>query len=284
MGETEHQGILAATQIASPSGENLREDAGKNRTDWMSTNHNGASDSGAYSVGAHLVTNGGDHEGLFRAAIMESGNAIGPPYNGTEWHLVDRAGTPQISYRKGQIAKVPILLGTDTDEGTSFGTTGTDTDEQWHRAVDQTPVQAVCVHGRGSDNGGTAWMLAQTMSNLGKSVYSHRWNVAALNSTGLIGEQHFAELPFVFANPLQNITALGSDPARLHLGQMVARMWASFVTDLDPNGHGVLHIPQWPRYSSQATNFVFRLPRDTSYVERDDYRASGMDFINRISR
>lgn len=28
------------------------------------------------------------------------------------------------------MAKVPILLGTNTDEGTSFGTTGTDTDEE----------------------------------------------------------------------------------------------------------------------------------------------------------
>lgn len=62
--------------------------------------------SGAYSVGAHLVTNDGDNEGLFRAgmplthpsyipsrlltnillAIMESGNAVGPPYNGTDWY------------------------------------------------------------------------------------------------------------------------------------------------------------------------------------------------------
>jgi hypothetical protein len=42
----------------------------------------------------------------------------------------------------------------------------------------------------------------------------------------------------VQANPVQNITALGSDPARLELGQMAARMWTSFVTDLDPNGHG----------------------------------------------
>jgi triacylglycerol lipase len=42
----------------------------------------------------------------------------------------------------------------------------------------------------------------------------------------------------VFANPVQNITALGSDPARLELGQMAARMWTSFVADLNPNGHG----------------------------------------------
>lgn len=53
---------------------------------------------GAYSVGAHLVANGGDNEGLFRAAIMESGNAVGPPWNGTDWHqpmydrIVNKAG------------------------------------------------------------------------------------------------------------------------------------------------------------------------------------------------
>lgn len=68
-------------------------------------------------MGAHLVTNNGDNEGLFRAgtkapsfshieenltldlAIMESGNAVGPPYNGTEWHqpmynrIVQRTGS-----------------------------------------------------------------------------------------------------------------------------------------------------------------------------------------------
>ncbi|KAJ5175347.1 uncharacterized protein N7482_001224 [Penicillium canariense] len=343
---------------------------------------------GAYSVGAHLVTNQGDNEGLFRAgmntrysrsgssltsgsqtlAIMESGNAIGPPYNGTEWHqpmynrIVERTGCtnstdtlqclrdlpyetiysnayeglewfatidgiflteyPQISYREGKLAKVPILLGTNTDEGTSFGTTGTDTDEE---CIEQlisskrwllTRAQATklltyypnipalgCPYGWGN----VTWpslglqykryesmagdismfaprrMLAQIMSRF-EDVYSYRWDVAALNTSTLIGVQHFAEIPFVFANPVQNITALGSDPARLALGQMAARMWTSFVTDLHPNGHGVPHIPHWPRYSAKPANFVFRLSRNESYVEVDTYRASGMEFINSLPR
>jgi hypothetical protein len=46
------------------------------------------------------------------------------------------------------------------------------------------------------------------------------------------------QIPFVFANPEQNITPLGADPARLELGNVAARMWTSFVTDLNPNGHG----------------------------------------------
>ena len=48
----------------------------------------------------------------------------------------------------------------------------------------------------------------------------------------------WSQIPFVFANPVQDITPLGTDPARLSLGQLAARMWTSFVVDLDPNGHG----------------------------------------------
>ncbi|KAJ6104377.1 hypothetical protein N7523_010697 [Penicillium sp. IBT 18751x] len=323
---------------------------------------------GAYSVGAHLVTNGGDNEGLFRAAIMESGNAVGPPYNGTSWHqpmydrIVERAGCtnatntlqclrdlpystiynaayeglewfatidnsfisqyPQMSYKEGKLSKVPILLGTNTDEGTSFGTTGTNTDEEcieqlisskrWVlNRTEATEILAEypnipalgCPYGWGN----TTWpslglqykryesiagdltmfaprrLLAHTMAQF-ENVYSYRWDVAALNTSSTIGVQHFAEIPFVFANPVQNITALGSDPSRLELGQMAARMWTSFVTDLDPNGHGVSHVPQWPKYSSKTKNFVFRLPMNESYIEDDTYRAKGMNVINGIAR
>ncbi|KAJ6001687.1 hypothetical protein N7522_006914 [Penicillium canescens] len=324
---------------------------------------------GAYSVGAHLVTNNGDNEGLFRAAIMESGNAVGPPYNGTEWHqpmydrIVDRAGCtnstetlqclrdlpyatlysaayeglewfatidgafisqyPQISYKQGKLSKVPILLGTNTDEGTSFGTTGTNTDEdcidqlisskrwvlnrsQATQLISHYPnVSAIgCPYGWGNKTwpslglmykryesmAGDITMvaprrlLAQTMSGFRDRVYSYRWDVAAQNSSSTIGVQHFAEIPFVFANPIQTITPLGSDPARLDLGQLAARMWTSFVADLDPNGHGVADIPEWTRYSDRAANFVFRLPRNESYVEDDGYRVDGIKYINSIAR
>ncbi|KAJ5734318.1 Triacylglycerol lipase (LipA) [Penicillium malachiteum] len=325
---------------------------------------------GAYSVGDQLVTNGGDNEGLFRAAIMDSGNAVGPPYNGTEWHqpmydgIVERAGCsnatntleclrnlpyeefydvaydglewfatidniflseyPQISYREGRLAKVPLLLGTNTDEGTSFGTTGVNTDEEaiaqlisskrWVLSTDEATrilslypnISAIgCPYGWGN----VTWpalgyeykryesiagdlcmvaprrMLAHTMANHDQSVFSYRWDVAAFNDSTLIGVQHFADIPFVFANPVQNITTLeASLPGRLPLGQMAARMWTSFAADLNPNGHGIANIPQWPDFARNATNFVFRLPRNESYIELDDYRTAGMDYINSIAR
>ena len=163
--------------------------------------------SGAYSVGAHLVANGGDHEGLFRAgtspfsrctflyslisdhgirqrrgtpverhrlapanvrphrqqdrvlplflsyetqthprSCTSSANTLeclrNTPYElfyasaneGLEWFgAIDGAFIreyPQISMTAGRIAAVPILLGSNTDEGTSLGTTGTNTDEE----------------------------------------------------------------------------------------------------------------------------------------------------------
>jgi hypothetical protein len=43
-------------------------------------------------------------------------------------------------------------------------------------------------------------------------------------------------------------------------------------------------IAEWSKYASRATNFVFRLPLNESYVEVDTYRAAGMNYINNIPR
>ncbi|KAE8375478.1 Alpha/Beta hydrolase protein [Aspergillus bertholletiae] len=305
---------------------------------------------GAYSVGAHLVANDGNNEGLFRAAIMESGNANGPPWNGTEWHqpmynrIVAKAGCssspdtlqclrdvsyetiynaayeglewfgaidgtfiktfPQISITQGKMAKVPILLGTNTDEGTSFGTTGTNTDEEcieqlisskrWVINREQAAKLLTfypndpalgCPYGWGN----TTWpnlglMYKRYESMAGDLTMVGPRRLLAQNMADTIGVGHFAEIPFVFANPVQNITALGDDPNRLELGNLAARMWTSFIVDLDPNGHNVANIPRWPQYSQEASNFVFRLPRDSSYTEVDNYRAEGINYINSIPR
>lgn len=44
-------------------------------------------------------------------------------------------------------------------------------------------------------------------------------------------------------------------------------------------------IPTWPKYNlSDPQDFVFRVPRNESYVEKDTFRTEGIDYINTIVR
>ncbi|KAH9867231.1 hypothetical protein IAQ61_007823 [Plenodomus lingam] len=321
---------------------------------------------GAYSVGDHINAFDGANDGLFRAAILESGGAVGPPLNGTDWyekmynnltasvgcdvanntlqclrdvayeeiaphgnqglewfHVLDGSLIPrpaQMSLHQGRFAKLPIILGTNTDEG--FGVTGVDTDDQaltqlqaskrWN--VNETVARRLLAlypndpaqglpYGWGNrtwPENGLQWkryqsiatdltmfaprrLLAEKMSGYVDEVYSYRWDAPKYNNTpASIGVNHFSEIPFVFGNPTQTITPLGTNPANLALSNLVMRMWTSFAYNLDPNLHGLKGIPHWPQYGKNVTNFVFRT--DRSYVEPDDDRLEGVAYINTLVR
>ncbi|KAF2789764.1 alpha/beta-hydrolase [Melanomma pulvis-pyrius CBS 109.77] len=320
---------------------------------------------GAYSVGDHINAYDGDNEGLFRAAILESGGAVGAPLNGTDWyqhmydnltvsvgcagaedtlqclrdvpfetiapygyqglewfHVIDGSMIPrhgQQSLTQGKFAKIPIILGTNTDEG--FGVNGVNTDEQainqlvhskrWNvneeqatRLLEIYPNDPTLGEPYGWGNrtwpeNGLQWkryqsiatdltmfaprrLLAEEMSKY-EDVYSYRWDAPKFNNTpNTIGINHFSEIPFVFGNTEQQITPLGNSSANVELSHLVSRIWTSFAYDLNPNGHGVPGVPLWLEYGSSPSNFVFRT--DKSYVEKDDDRMEGVAYINRLVR
>ncbi|KAI4913672.1 hypothetical protein J4E90_005392 [Alternaria incomplexa] len=321
---------------------------------------------GAYSVGDHIAAHNGDNEGLFRAAILESGNAVGAPLNGTDWyqhmydnltesvgcsgaedtlqclrdvpyetiapygyqglewfHVIDGSLIPrygQQSLQEGKFAKIPLILGTNTDEG--FGVNGVNSDsdainqlvhsKRWN--VNETVAEKLLelypndpVLGEPYGWGNRTWpqyglqykryqsiatdltmyaprrLLAQSMSEHVDHVYSYRWDAPKFNNTPeTIGVNHFSEIPFVFGNPEQQLTPLGNSSENIALSKLVMRMWTSFAYDLDPNGHGVSQAPEWPSYATNATNFVFR--KDQSYIEDDDDRVEGVAYINSLVR
>ncbi|KAF1935223.1 alpha/beta-hydrolase [Clathrospora elynae] len=321
---------------------------------------------GAYSVGDHINAFDGNNDGLFRAAILESGGAVGAPLNGTDWyqhmydnltesvgcaeakdslqclrnvpyemiapygyqslewfHVIDGTLIPrpgQQSLVSGKFGKIPLILGTNTDEG--FGVNGVNTDEEaanqlvhskrWnineeqaHRLLELYPNDPTLGEPYGWGNrtwpeNGLQWkryqsiatdltmyaprrLLAQSMSKHVEIVFSYRWDAPMFNNTpNNIGINHFTEIPFVFGNTEQQITPLGIGLANIELSRLVMRMWTSFAYDLDPNGHGVPQIASWPNYASNATNFVFRT--DKSYIEEDDDRAEGVAYINTLVR
>jgi len=245
-------------------------------------------------------------------------------YQGLEWfHVIDGSFIPrhgQQSLVQGKFAKIPIILGTNTDEG--FGVNGVNTDAQaieqmvtskrWNvneeearRLLDLYPDDPSVGEPYGWGN--RTWpqyglqykryqsiatdltmyaprrLLAQSMSKYVENVYSYRWDAPKFNNTpSTIGVNHFSEIPFVFGNTVQQITPLGNSTANIKLSQLVMRMWTSFAYDLDPNGHGVSGAPSWPKYGKAVSNFVFRT--DKSYIEKDDDRKEGVAYINSLVR
>ncbi|GFF75771.1 lipase 4 [Aspergillus udagawae] len=126
-----------------------------------------------------------------------------------------------------------------------------------------------------------------------KPVYSYRfdqppWNgvLELIATVPPVYSTHYAELIFVFNNPSQNLSNyIGPYPSYHELSEFMSRFWASFVHDLDPNGHAVDGAPYWPQYKlSQPQNIVFRTVNmsngNGSYVEEDTYRKDQLKWWN----
>ncbi|GFF30012.1 lipase 4 [Aspergillus lentulus] len=126
-----------------------------------------------------------------------------------------------------------------------------------------------------------------------KPVYSYRfdqppWNgvLELIATVPPVYSTHYAELIFVFNNPSQKLSNyIGPYPSFHQLSEFMSRSWASFVHDLDPNGHAVDGAPYWPRYEqSKPQNIVFRtVDRSNgsgSYVEEDTYRKDQLKWWN----
>lgn len=74
-----------------------------------------------------------------------------------------------------------------------------------------------------------AWAAA------GGSAYCGRLNLIPLGTSAALGAHHASDLAFVF----NNVDDAAYDSEQMQeTSLLMSRMWASFVTDLDPNNHG----------------------------------------------
>ena len=144
-----------------------------------------------------------------------------------------------IQLRNGQFTKTPMLIGTNTDEGTTFGPTGINTDaefrayvaslgtltnesiariEQLYPNIPALGLPAT-LHGRPGNPPGlqykrtsafaTDWAMlagrrfsAQSWANYSVPLYAYRFNVFPTGYTAVQGVTHYAEVAFVFDNTL----------------------------------------------------------------------------------
>lgn len=129
-------------------------------------------------------------------------------------------------------------------------------------------------------------------SNAGLQSYSYRFDVTVNGVPAFIAATHFQEVAFVFDNTLGvgyatnpfggNDSTAAALPA---LAKAMSNAWVNFFTSLDPNGPGGLDV-EWPVYNATAgggvgKNMVFDV--NGSYVEWDDFRAEGINWLSENS-
>lgn len=125
-------------------------------------------------------------------------------------------------------------------------------------------------------------LLADTYANADIPVYSYRWNVYVAGLPPILGATHFQEVVFVFnntegvgypTNPFE-----GKPESYKELADLMSRMWVTFMAKGDPN---LDDATAWPKYTlPQPENLVFDANKTgLSYVEKDDYRQEGIQFI-----
>jgi para-nitrobenzyl esterase len=175
------------------------------------------------------------------------------------WPVADGQTIPGDQYElfsAGKFNDVNILVGTNSDEGASFGGRGNyavaafeDTIKAGYGGGADAIIKAYAhdTDARAAQSGKDlfreggfawhtwAWANLQTQKGKGKAfVYYFDRHSANQN-----GAPHGADVAFVFGN--RNFT----DPNDIPLNNLMMTYWTNFAKTFDPNGPG---LPQWPVY------------------------------------
>ncbi|CAG9981335.1 unnamed protein product [Clonostachys byssicola] len=227
-----------------------------------------------------------------------------------DWgHVVDGdffETTTQKQIAEGKLPRVPLLMGINTDEGTSFAQQGINTDDEFLNLVRATGVDEdgvrelaklypddpavgtpATLHGRPSGDlaylgaqykrvaafagdlimHGPRRLMTDALAKTGATLYSYHFNVTTDGPH--MGATHFAEVPFVF----NSIEQQGGSEVPKHskeLANIMSRMWISFFINLDPNYNEVSCL-KWPLFEEPSrTNFVFDVhKKGNGYLEKE---------------
>ncbi|MEU7145312.1 carboxylesterase/lipase family protein [Nocardia sp. NPDC046473] len=175
---------------------------------------------------------------------------------------------PLTAFRSGKAAKVPVLIGANHDEYTSFAAGRTITAEEYPTLLQMFGPHADAVATRYPLNAYPepvlAWSAVMTdhvfacpIADASKSlvrtgpVYAYEFadqNAAPLPglpspSPFPLGASHAFELPYLFDLPN---TPSPATPAQKILSDKMIRYWSAFVRTGDPNSRG---LPDWPRHT-----------------------------------
>ena len=176
----------------------------------------------------------------------------------------------------GNHNRIPVLLGSNSDEGTTLSMAVADLDEASYRsAVEQTwgDHAAEILEAYADDaaiSPSTAqqqlladqyfgwemrtWARAHTTQGDPAWLYSftHVPDLGGDYGTSL-GAFHAAEIPYVFGNPTLGFgdsgTALATRDSDIAVTRLMTGYWTNFAKNGDPNGAG---LPAWPLYAVET--------------------------------
>ena len=220
-------------------------------------------------------------DGLDMMAMM---NASGPPtYGGpiTDGKIV--TASPDVAYRAGRQAKVPLLVGANSaDIGfgaakdidglfAPFGPRRTEAMAAYNATPDSDVRKVGAVVAMDRMMVEPARFVASQFAARGLPTYEYRFSYVAesMRPEWTTGAPHATEIPYVFdtvaAKYGPKLTATDEKAART-----VNAYWTNFAKTGDPNGPG---LPAWPRYAAAKDQLMNFQPDGTARSEADPWKA-----------
>ena len=167
-----------------------------------------------------------------------------------------------IAYQNGRFNDVPVLIGSNSDEGAYAikAATAAEHEDFIRKGFGEKADALLKAYPNGSDGltlhsarnirrdtsfGWQTWAWARQQSEHGKAkVFMYYMTHRPPGTPGGQGATHGTELPYVFGHPAKTWTA--EDMA---LSDTLAGYWVNFAKHGDPNGPG---LPAWPAFSDAA--------------------------------
>lgn len=181
---------------------------------------------------------------------------------------------PRDAALAGEIARVPLLLGTNRDELALFDlampAATKIVEAQLRGRIGARADELRALYRSWSDVGGDAVFRipAIRLAEVHPApVYMYRLDAASPQFGGRLGAAHAIDLPLVWnnlANPLGQLLLGDVEPFR-GVALRIHDTWAAFARTGVPDGGG---LPAWPRYAA-ADRATLIIDRDTAAVERD---------------